>query len=145
MNSKIKFIFAFFLVALLASSGLRPAFAMDDHLHVLIDIKPGSYPNAINLESPGMLPVALLGNSDFSVSSVDTDMVKFGRMHEFDSGASPVHFASKDVNSDGFIDIVFHFKIQETGLTSSDAEACLHGMLLDGTHFCGHDSIKIVP
>jgi hypothetical protein len=92
-----------------------------------------------------LLPVALLGSPTFSVSLVDLATVKFGRMHALDSGAAPIRYASEDVNHDGFVDLVFHFKTSETGLLPTDTEACLHGMLQDGTHFCGHDSIKIVP
>ena len=145
MSNKIKFLLVFVLVAILAAPGLRPALAQEeDHLHVGVDIKPGSYPNAINLKSNGSVPVALLGSADFDVSSVDLATVKFGKMHEMDSGAMALRFAQEDVNGDSYMDIVFHFKIKETGLEPSDTEACLHGMTLDGMHFCGHDSIMIV-
>jgi hypothetical protein len=116
----------------------------NDHLHVGVDIKPGSYPNAINLKSNGSVPVALLGSADFDVSSVDLATVKFGKMHEMDSGASALRSARQDINGDGFMDRVFHFTIKETGLEKSDTMACLHGMTLDGMHFCGHDSVKII-
>jgi len=145
MSNKIKFLLAFVLVAILAAPGLRPALAMeDDHLHVGVDIKPGSYPNAINLRSKGSVPVALLGSAEFDISSVDLATVKFGKMHEMDSGAPALRSALQDVNGDGFMDRVFHFKIKETGLELSDTEACLHGMTLGGEHFCGHDSVKII-
>lgn len=145
MSNKVKFLFILFLVAILAAPGLRPALAMeDDHLHVGVDIKPGSYPNAINLNSNGSVPVALLGSADFDVSSVDLGTVRFGKMHAMDSGAFILRSALEDVNGDGFMDRVFHFKIKETGLEPSDTEACLHGMTLAGEHFCGHDTIVIV-
>ena len=145
MNKKLKFLFVCFLLAILAAPGLHPAFAQeDDHLHVGVDIKPGSYPNAINLKSTGSVPVALLGSADFDVTSVNTATVKFGKMHDEEHGASPLRFAPEDVDGDGYMDIVFHFKIQETGLEPSDTMACLHGMTLDGVHFCGHDSVKII-
>lgn len=144
MSDKIKFLLVFVLVAILAAPGLRPAFAQEEHLHVGVDIKPGSFPNAINLKSNGSVPVALLGSADFDVSSVDLDTVKFGKMHEMDSGAPALRSALEDVNGDGFMDRVFHFKIEATGLEPSDMEACLHGMTLGGEHFCGHDSIKII-
>jgi uncharacterized protein (DUF2141 family) len=145
MSKKIKVLFIFILVAILAAPGLRSALAQgEDHLHVNIDIKPGSYPNAINLKSNGNVPVALLGSADFDVSSVDLATVKFGKMHEMDSGASALRSALQDINGDGFMDRVFHFTIKETGLEPSDTMACLHGMTLDGMHFCGHDSVKII-
>jgi hypothetical protein len=147
MRNKIRLVFAVILAAILASPGIRPAFAQEEphHLYVLVDIKPGSYPNPINLGSRGTVPVALLGDAGFDVACVDTATVKFGQMHESDSGAAPQRFASEDVNGDGFMDIVFHFRVMETGLLLTDREACLHGMLQDGTHFCGHDTIVIIP
>ena len=145
MNKKLKFLFVCFLLAILAAPGLHPALAQDeDHLHVGVDIKPGGYPNAINLMSTGSVPVALLGSAEFDVASVDLGTVRFGKMHEMESGAFALRSAPEDVNGDGFMDRVFHFKIKETGLEPSDTEACLHGMTLDGMHFCGHDSIMIV-
>ena len=145
MSNKIKFLLVFVLVAILAAPGLRPALAQEeDHLHVGVDIKPGSYPNPINLKSNGSVPVALLGSADFDVSSVDLSTVRFGKMHEMDSGALALRSALQDVNGDGFMDRVFHFKIRETGLQAGDTEACLHGMTLAGEHFCGHDAVKII-
>ena len=35
-----------------------------------IDIKPGSNPNSINLGANGVVPVALLGTTDFSVDTI---------------------------------------------------------------------------
>lgn len=145
MVNRFKILFVLALVAFQLSAGLQLAYAQEmDHVHVSIDIRPGSYPNPINLKSKGTVPVALLGSADFDVATADTSSVKFGRMHEFESGASPVSFSLKDVNLDGYMDILFHFKIQKTGLLPTDTEACLHGMLSSGEHFCGHDSIKIV-
>jgi len=39
-------------------------------LEVLVDIKPGSYPNPLNVKSKGVLPVAILGTTAFDVSDV---------------------------------------------------------------------------
>ena len=145
MSNRIKFLVVLVLIAILVAPGLRPAVAQEeDHLHVSVDIKPGSYPNTINLKSNGSLPVALLGSADFDVASIDLNTVKFGKMHEMDSGAQSLRSALQDINDDGFMDQVFHFKIKETGLESSDTMACLHGMTLGGEHFCGHDSVKIL-
>ena len=136
------------LLAALFVPGWQPAFAHEEHehLHVAIDIRPGSYPNPINLKSNGSVPVALLGSAEFDVTSVAPASVTLGRVHHHESGASPLRYAYEDVNQDSFLDIVFKFKIKAIGLEPTDTEACLHGMLLDGTtHFCGHDSIVIVP
>lgn len=113
-------------------------------MHVLIDIKPGSDPNAINLRSHGVVPVALFGSPELEVSMVDLASVRFGPMHTHDAGAPVANYAFEDVNGDGLMDVVFKFYIQQTGLTTADTEACLHGMTTDGMHFCGHDMVKII-
>lgn len=41
-------------------------------LNVVIDLKPGSDPNCFNVDGNGVIPVAILGASDFDVSDIDT-------------------------------------------------------------------------
>jgi hypothetical protein len=107
--------------------------------HGLIDIKPGSAPNAVNPKSGGKLPVAILGSDSFDVLTVDPTTVVFGP-----NDASPLHMGGhlKDVNHDGFDDLLFHFKTNETGIANGDIEACLNAELLDSTPLKGCDSIK---
>ena len=148
MRVKLNLLLFLGLVTALLVPSWRPAFAHEEHehLHVAIDIRPGSYPNPINLKSSGSVAVALLSSAEFDAMSVDPASVKLGRVHHHENGASPLRYAYEDVNQDGFLDIVFHFKIKETLLEPTDTEACLHGMLMNGTtHICGHDSIVIVP
>ena len=107
---------------------------------VTIDIKPGSDPNAVNPKSKGVIPVAVLGSTDFDATQVDFTTVTFGP-----DGASPVHDGHvEDVNDDGFPDMVFHFKTQETGIVCGDTEATLNGEIFDGTPFTGTDAVKTV-
>jgi hypothetical protein len=104
-----------------------------------IDIKPGSNPNSINLGSKGVVPVAILGNSKYSVDIVDPSSVKF-------QGVSAVKWSFEDVNGDGYTDIVFHFKIQELiGLTQNSIEGILTGENFDGGTWKSTDSVNIVP
>ena len=148
MRVKINPLLFLSLLTALFFTGLQPAFAHEEHehMHVAIDIRPGSYPNPIKLTSSGSVPVALLGSAEFDVISVNPDSATFGRVHHHEDGASPLRYAYEDVNLDGFLDIIFKFKISEIGLEPTDTEACLHGILLDGiTHFCGHDSVKVIP
>lgn len=107
---------------------------------VEIDIKPGSDPNSINTKSKGLVPVAILGSDTFDVLDVDVTTLAFGP-----DGATPVHNGHlEDVNDDGFTDLVTHYKQKETGLASSDTEACITGLLLDATPIDACDLVKIV-
>jgi len=107
-------------------------------LAVDIDIKPGSDPNSINPNSKGVVPVAVLTTGDFDATTVDPDTVVF-------AGASPLRWAMEDVDRDGDIDLLFHFKTQELGLDEGSTEATLTGATHGGTSIQGTDTVNIVP
>ena len=115
---------------------------------VEIDIKPGSDPNSINTKSMGVVPVAILGSADFDVTEVDVSTLTFGP-----DSATPAHDLSdpdtyadhlQDVNGDGFLDLVSHYKQKEVGLCVDNTEATISGTLLDGTPFEGTDSVRLL-
>ena len=111
---------------------------------VAIDIKPGSDPNSVNPKSKKKIPVAVLGSIDFDATQIDFSTVTFGP-----DGATPAHDGHvKDVNRDGFPDMVFHFKTQETGIACGDTEATLNGETFGEPpfqfQFTGTDAVKTV-
>ncbi|UCF20022.1 MAG: hypothetical protein JSU87_01010 [Gemmatimonadota bacterium] len=131
-------------------------------LSVDIDIKPASVNNVVSLQPRGlsMVPVAILGTESFDVLWVDVSTVAFGP-----GEAEPVHDVAntcascghhlQDVDGDGVIDLVLHFRVQEA-FDPSDAaitEACLDGLTLDdegipeevaGVPFSGCDAVRLV-
>jgi MYXO-CTERM domain-containing protein len=107
---------------------------------VTIDIKPGSDPNSFNPRSQGVIPVAVLGTIDFDATQIDFTTVIFGPYE-----ATPAHDGHvEDVNNDGFMDAVFHFRTQETGIVCGDIEATLNGELFDETRISGTDTVNTV-
>jgi hypothetical protein len=107
---------------------------------VVIDIKPGSDPNDVNPKKKKKIPVAVLGSTDFDATQIDFSTVTFGP-----DGATPVHDGHvKDVNRDGFMDMVFHFNTQETGIVCGDTEATLMGETFGETQFTGNDAVTTV-
>lgn len=106
---------------------------------VLLDIKPGSDPNSININSKGNVPAAILsgGPDNVQASQVDASSVKL-------AGASPLRSSLEDVNADGQPDLVMHFDTQALQLTASDTSAALIGKLQDGTDIQGSDSVRII-
>jgi hypothetical protein len=115
---------------------------------VLIDIKPGSYPNCINPRSQGVIAVAILTASvdagdalDFDATTVDPLSVEFGP-----DGATEAHGQGhiEDVDSDGDLDLLLHFRTQETGIECGSNEARLTGETYDGKAIVGSDSIQTV-
>jgi len=115
---------------------------------VIIDIKPESFPNSVNLKSKGFLPVAILGSATFDVTNVDISTLLFG---DPDGGTplSPERSAFEDVSDDGFEDLSLKFSVAdlvESGALGPDTiQGLLTGALLDATPFEGIDSIRIVP
>ena len=118
---------------------------------VAIDIKPGSGPNSINCKNKkGVIPVAILTSNEFDATSVDHTTVRFGKEG---TEASETHVKEKtgevkrheeDVDKDGEIDLVFHFRFNETGLDCEDTEAWLTGETFDGQAIEGKDAIRVV-
>ena len=107
-----------------------------------IDIKPGSDPNSINPFSNGRIPVAILGDGGFDVTSVNATTVRFGQAG---TEAEPVHYSFEYVDDDDDIDMIFHFRTQATGIAPGDTEATLTANTTDGTFFLATDSIRTVP
>lgn len=75
----------------------------------LIDVKPERDSATINLSSNGVIPVAMLGTDTFDATTVNVQTISF-------SGASPVRTAFEDVNGDGRLDLMLHFRTQDTAL-----------------------------
>lgn len=105
---------------------------------VEIDIKPGSLPNSINLKSKGRVTVAILTTEDFDATAVNPCTVMF-------ADASPLKWCVEDVDFDGDLDLVFHFKTQELGLTKDCIDATLTGETIEYQLIQGTDSVRIVP
>jgi hypothetical protein len=114
---------------------------------VAIDIKPGSWPNSINPDGKGVIPVAILTTSTdvgesvtFDATTVEALTVEFGP-----DGASATHSSLEDVDLDSDLDMILHFKTPETGIQAGDTEACLSGKTVDGRNFKGCDAVRAVP
>jgi alpha-tubulin suppressor-like RCC1 family protein len=116
---------------------------------VEVDIRPWSEGNFIDPFSRQLVPVALLGSNDFAVADADATTLAFGPAEAapaLDLGNPWVFlFSHRDVNHDGNMDLVSHYRTEETGIAMGDTEACLTGETLDGTPIEGCDAIETVP
>lgn len=104
------------------ANGVYGIFRADPALiEVPFDIKPQACPNPLNVKSPGVLSVAILGTAEFDVTRVDPASIKL-------SGVPPLRLASEDVGTpfvpfvgktnaldctttgpDGFLDLTLEF------------------------------------
>lgn len=89
-----------------------------------LDIKPGSCPNPINVKSKGVFPAAILGSSEFDVTTIDPETIILTR-DGFD-GVRPIRYNYEDVGTpfqgvlcnctdldgDGYMDMTFKFDTQ---------------------------------
>jgi len=113
-----------------------------DPREVLIDIKPGSPSNPVNLRANGVLPVAILATSEMDPRTVDPLSVRFGR-NEVTEAHGKGHL--EDVNRDGRVDLLLHFNISQAGILPDDRAACLAGRTVDGREIRGCDLVTITP
>ncbi|MBW2388242.1 MAG: hypothetical protein JRG89_07365, partial [Deltaproteobacteria bacterium] len=109
---------------------------------VEIDVDPDSEENRVNLNSNGMLRVAILGSPDFDAADIDVTRTFLGSVR-----ATPAHKKGghvEDVNDDGLLDLVTHYRIRTSGIEPGDVEICLRGQLNDRTPFTGCGRISTV-
>jgi len=130
-----------------------------DRILVHIDIKPESCPNPVNINSRGLLPVAILGN-EVDVSQIDVDTILLAGVspirHDVEDVATPHTPVTAVVNPndctidgpDGVDDLTLKFDTQQV-LDALDAsrgdviQVLLTGNLLDGTEIHSYDTIIV--
>ncbi|MHC4477404.1 MAG: LamG domain-containing protein [Planctomycetota bacterium] len=122
-----------------------------------VDIKPGSCPNPVNVNSRGVVPVAILGSEDFDVTEVDPASIELAAVGAIRSSFEDVSVPIVDGNEcdcteagpDGFTDLMLKFDTQEIAETLGEVEhgevfqLALTGVLQDGTTIEGLDCVVI--
>jgi probable HAF family extracellular repeat protein len=132
--------------------GYMEAWIADLRLPVTVglDIKPGSGENCLNINSHGVIPVAILGGADFDVSNINIDTLLFNgsRVQVRGKGKTMCHY--EDVSGDftfpegapdGYFDLVCQFEDDPSQWVTGQAEATVTGKLIDGTPIEGNDFI----
>ena len=114
---------------------------------IQIDIKPGSYPNSINLGSNGVVPVAILSSADFDATTVDPDTVELAGANVAVRGKGNKLLAhEEDINDDGLMDLVCQVETENLDPDQlQEGYAVLTGSTYDGQAIEGSDEITIVP
>lgn len=119
-------------------------------LEVSVDIKPGSWPNPINIRSFGVFAAAILGAEDFDTECVDPDSIMI-YIEGIDEGVAPLRWNFEDVNCDGYMDLVFHFDTQTVVNTlhlyehvGETIPLIIKGSLYDGIPIKGEDYVWVI-
>lgn len=114
-------------------------------LKIGIDIKPGEFPNTINLGSNGKVPVAILSSDTFDATQVDPLTVTLAGAQVAIRGRGTPMADVKDVNGDGLLDLLVHVETEALELSPDDTEAVLLGQTYGGLYITGTDSVRVVP
>ncbi len=127
--------------------GYEPSVSIGDMvMQVTIDIKPGSYPNSINLGSNGVIPVAILTSASFDATTVNPSTVELGGSGVAVRGKGKSLAHEEDVNGDGLIDLLVQVETENLDPAAfQDGYIILTGNTYDGTPIQGSDEIVIVP
>jgi hypothetical protein len=112
---------------------------------VSIDIKPGSFPNSINIGSKGGVPVALFSTSTFDATTVDPTTVTLASAPVKLKGKGTPQASFEDVDGDGLQDLVVHVDTTSFEISDTDEVASLEGLTFGGTSIMGSDTIRVVP
>ncbi len=155
------------------SFGEPGEFCPSSTIEVGLDIMPGSCPNPINPGSQGVVPMLLVGDTDFDVTQVDIGSLQISRADGVGVSVAPQEgppgprttvedeatpFTGElcdchDLGSDGIDDLVLKFKnsdlVNRLELDLEPREAIvtlvLSGTLVDGTSFVASDCVQIIP
>ena len=119
--------------------------AFSPFLPVPIDIKPGDANNTINLKSNGTILVAILSTAEFGATTVDPVTVKLAGAPVATHGRGTPMTSLADLNRDGRLDLLLHFRTQDLQLTPASTEAVLKGKTFSGQLIRGVDLVRIVP
>ncbi|MDH3445354.1 MAG: hypothetical protein OEN50_15620, partial [Deltaproteobacteria bacterium] len=112
---------------------------------VTIDIKPGSFPNSINLGSQGTIPVAIFSSPSFDATIIDPLTVTLANASVRLKGNGNPMASFEDVDGDGLLDVIVHIDTSTLMLTEADTEAVLEAQTVGGQRIVGRDSVRIVP
>lgn len=112
---------------------------------VAIDIKPGTFPNSINIHSNGVVPVAILGSTAFDALQVDPASLRLAGAKVKVVGKGQFSCHGEDVNLDGRPDLVCQFLTSQLVIRPGDSTVALEGTTFAGARFRGEDTVRIVP
>ncbi|MDH3397781.1 MAG: ABC transporter substrate-binding protein [Acidimicrobiia bacterium] len=134
-----------------------PTAAQQGALEIGIDIQPGGFPNSLNINGRGLIPVAILGSESLDVTQVDETTLDFAGLEVKANGKGNPQCSFVDVSGDftdpvgapdGYVDLVCHFVDDPDRWSAAPGSATVIGSLLPehgGTTFTGSDGYRLVP
>lgn len=112
---------------------------------VSIDIRPNKAENRLNPRSRGKVEVAVLSTPSLDATkTVDLRSPTFGRTGS-EPSLSSCGRPNRDVNRDGFVDLVCRFHTAVAGFNDGSTVGVLRFLDTRGRPYEGRDTIKVVP
>lgn len=112
---------------------------------VTIDIKPGVYPNCININDHGVIPIVINGSEHFDVNEIVLGTLNFAGLDVRVKGNGLPQCGYDDWNEDGHLDLVCKFEDDSTLWEPDNGFATLTFESPVGNLFEIVDSICIRP
>lgn len=119
---------------------LIPASDENQPASIQIDVLPDDTDNEIQVGRNGVVPVALITSPTFYAPDVDPDSLQFGPGASLVAGPGG---GPEDVDGDGDLDYVVHFRAQEAGFSCGDTTAYLSGLTIWDDIIIGSDTIEV--
>jgi predicted outer membrane repeat protein len=114
---------------------------------IVIDIKPGSDPNSVNCRNGHeVIAIAILSTDLFDATTVDHTAVTFhgaAEVHVDRNTGEPTRH-EEDLDGDGDVDLVLHFRLGSTNLTCQSTVGALWGWTFAGEAIVATDSVRMV-
>jgi hypothetical protein len=112
-----------------------------------VNIKPNSNTVEIKCDNDNVVvTVAILTTYTFDAANVDHSTVTFEGAYELhvDKKTGEPRRHEEDIDNDGDIDLLFHFRLGETDLTCASTEATITGQTFSGEYFAGTNQITTI-
>jgi probable HAF family extracellular repeat protein len=112
---------------------------------VIVDIKPGSATNSINLGANGGVPVVILSTPTFDATGIDPLSISLASASVRLTGKGQPSTSIQDENHDGRPDLVVQVETEALNLAPKAPSADLCGRTYRGEWIHGRDTVSIVP
>jgi hypothetical protein len=104
---------------------------------VAIDVEPRTTSNIVKLQKGPPLKVAIMSDDSFDATQINHSRIYFGP-----SWQAPYRVAEKDVNRDGYTDLLTQYNVGFTWIQCGDTNVTLTAETVDGQIVSGTDLIS---
>lgn len=114
------------------SGGVANNHWVEPVLPIAIDVKPRDPDNMVRCKPSRRIAVAVLTTPAFDAMTLDANTVELAGAHEAHRKHDYAKRHEKDVDHDGDLDLLFHFRLGDTSLTCDEDVVSLTGEVLGG-------------